>query len=50
VRLYVIHGPLERHFTVYDSIEVHVHPIRVHLTYQLAQVCAVCRALAGGPL
>lgn len=33
---YVIHGALERHFVVYEHIEVVVHPLRLHLTYALA--------------
>ncbi len=38
VRLYAVHGALEQRWVVYDHIEVLVHPIRVRLTYALAQV------------
>lgn len=36
VRIYAIHGALEKRHVVYEHIEVLVHPIRVHLTAALA--------------
>lgn len=36
VRIYAIHGALEKRHIVYEHIEVLVHPIRVHLTAALA--------------
>lgn len=37
LRLYAVHGVLERRFSVYEHIEVLVHPLKVRMTYHLAQ-------------
>lgn len=38
IRLYAVHGAAQQQLQVYEHIEVLVHPIKVHLTYQLAMV------------